>query len=169
MSKTLTFKFDRYINGALMAEGVTIERQPTFDKACVRAAELASYGKNGEIPVLVYRGHSFTAEAEKSNQVDEGAPVAWQRQETDGQWANDLSTDSSMPAYWQGWGFRSRQLYASQPKASPEMVELVKEMVPYLETIARSHHAAWQPEMVDEDSILGRAYAAIAAAQGVQS
>ncbi|MBD8556344.1 hypothetical protein IFT84_17690 [Rhizobium sp. CFBP 8762] len=61
MSNPPKFEFDRYINGVLMAEGVTIKREPDFDKACVQAAKIASYGKNGEMPVLVYRGHSFIA------------------------------------------------------------------------------------------------------------
>lgn len=48
------FSFDRYINGQLMAEGVTIERQPTLALAMAAAARIASKGLNGEIPVLVY-------------------------------------------------------------------------------------------------------------------
>ena len=48
------FHFDRYINGVLMAEGVTIERQPDMSSAMREAARLASRGPNGEVPVLVY-------------------------------------------------------------------------------------------------------------------
>lgn len=48
------FSFDRYINGKLMAEGVTIERQATLKRAASEAARLASKGPNGETPVLVF-------------------------------------------------------------------------------------------------------------------
>lgn len=48
------FSFDRYINGQLMAEGVTIEKQPTLPQAMAAAAKIASRGPNGEVPVLVY-------------------------------------------------------------------------------------------------------------------
>jgi len=51
----LSFEFDRYVNGTLMAEGVTIERASTLDKAMVAAARIAPKGPNGETPVLVYR------------------------------------------------------------------------------------------------------------------
>ncbi|KAB2693363.1 hypothetical protein [Brucella intermedia] len=50
-----SFEFDRYINGTLMAEGVTIERASKLDKAMVAAARIAPKGPNGETPVLVYR------------------------------------------------------------------------------------------------------------------
>jgi len=50
-----TFEFDRYIGGTLMAEGVTIEREPNLGKAMARAAQIASRGPNGETPVLIYR------------------------------------------------------------------------------------------------------------------
>lgn len=49
------FHFDRYINGVLMAEGVTIERQSTLAGAMREAARLASKGPNNEAPVLVLR------------------------------------------------------------------------------------------------------------------
>lgn len=51
----LVFEFDRYINGVLMAEGVTIERAATLEKAMFKAAKIASRGPNGEVPVLVLR------------------------------------------------------------------------------------------------------------------
>ena len=42
------FEFDRYINGILMAEGVTIERQPdlasAMQSAALRCAEAAGLG-----------------------------------------------------------------------------------------------------------------------------
>jgi len=50
------FEFDRYVNGVLMAEGVTIERQTTLAAASREAARIASRGPNGEAPVLVFRG-----------------------------------------------------------------------------------------------------------------
>ena len=49
------YEFDRYINGQLMAEGVTIEREKTLEDACRVAARIASHGPNGEAPILVYR------------------------------------------------------------------------------------------------------------------
>lgn len=49
------YEFDRYVNGVLMAEGVTIERQTTLDSATREAARIASRGPNGEVPVLVLR------------------------------------------------------------------------------------------------------------------
>lgn len=48
------FIFDRYVNGTLMAEGVTIERQDTLENAMAAAARIASRGPSGEVPVLVY-------------------------------------------------------------------------------------------------------------------
>jgi hypothetical protein len=47
------FHFDRYINGVLMAEGVTIERESNFTDAARVASRIASKGPNGEAPVLV--------------------------------------------------------------------------------------------------------------------
>lgn len=52
---TMAFEFDRYINGELMAEGVTIERQDNLPDAMREAARIASRGSNGEAPVLVLR------------------------------------------------------------------------------------------------------------------
>jgi hypothetical protein len=49
------FEFDRYINGALMAEGVTIERASTLDDAAQKAAAIAAKGRFRETPVLVLR------------------------------------------------------------------------------------------------------------------
>ena len=51
----MAFEFDRYINGQLMAEGVTIERQNNLSDAMREAARIASRGPNGEVPVLVLR------------------------------------------------------------------------------------------------------------------
>jgi hypothetical protein len=45
--------FDRYVNGVLMAEGVTVTRASSFEEACVKATKLASRGPNNEAPVLV--------------------------------------------------------------------------------------------------------------------
>ena len=49
------YEFDRYINGVLMAEGVTVERATTLEQATMIAARIASKGKRGETPVLVLR------------------------------------------------------------------------------------------------------------------
>lgn len=59
----LVFEFDRYINGVLMAEGVTIERATTLEKAMLKAAKIASRGPNGEVPVLVLRAATRISEA----------------------------------------------------------------------------------------------------------
>tara|TARA_R110000744_G_scaffold119072_3_gene222209 strand:+ start:481 stop:657 length:177 start_codon:yes stop_codon:yes gene_type:complete len=48
------FKFDRYINGSLMAQGVTINLEVDLTRAMARAANLAERGPNGETPVLIY-------------------------------------------------------------------------------------------------------------------
>lgn len=53
--RSMQHVFERYIGGTLMAEGVTIEREPSLEKAMVRAAQIASRGPNGETPVLIYR------------------------------------------------------------------------------------------------------------------
>lgn len=60
----MAYEFDRYINGVLMAEGVTIKREPTLEKAMIAAARIASRGPNGEVPVLIRRITTRTSEAE---------------------------------------------------------------------------------------------------------
>lgn len=50
--------------------------------------------------------------------------------------------------------------------AAPDLLGVVMEAIPFLESIARSRHPSWMPEMADKDSILGRAYAAIAKTEG---
>jgi hypothetical protein len=47
------FVFDRYVNGQLMAEGVTVEQQATLQSAMQVAARIAAKGPKGETPVLV--------------------------------------------------------------------------------------------------------------------
>lgn len=49
------FEFNRYINGELMAEGVTVSKKPDFQSAAREAVRLAARGPNGECPVLVLR------------------------------------------------------------------------------------------------------------------
>lgn len=49
------WEFDRYINGVLMAEGVSIEKQPDLASAMKAAAIIASRGPHGEVPVLIVR------------------------------------------------------------------------------------------------------------------
>lgn len=61
----MAFEFDRYINGQLMAEGVTIERQRNLPDAMREAARIASRGPNGEAPVLVLRAEAQLAERGK--------------------------------------------------------------------------------------------------------
>ena len=51
----MTYQFDRYINGVLMAEGVTIERAENVNHAMKKAAKLASKGPREETPVLVLK------------------------------------------------------------------------------------------------------------------
>lgn len=57
------YKFDRYINGQLMAEDVTIEKAKTLDAATAAAARIASKGPKGEAPVLVLRREPAAIEA----------------------------------------------------------------------------------------------------------
>lgn len=49
------YEFDRYIDGRLMAEGVTVEKAKSLEDAMVTAARIASHGPNREIPVLILR------------------------------------------------------------------------------------------------------------------
>ena len=49
------WEFDRYINGVLMAEGVSIEKQPDLASAMKAAAIIASRGPHGEVPGLIVR------------------------------------------------------------------------------------------------------------------
>ena len=65
-----SFEFDRYINGTLMAEGVTIERQNNLPDAMREAARIASRGPNGEPAVLIYRGATPPAPADALNLHD---------------------------------------------------------------------------------------------------
>lgn len=51
----MKFEFDRYINGRLMAEGVTIERETNLADAMRAAVRIASRASNGDVPVLVLR------------------------------------------------------------------------------------------------------------------
>jgi hypothetical protein len=53
--KIMRYEFDRYINGQLMAEGVTIEKAETLEAAMAAAVRIAPKGPNGEAPVLVLR------------------------------------------------------------------------------------------------------------------
>lgn len=57
------YEFDRYINGQLMAEGVTIEKAKSLDAATAAAARIASKGPKGEAPVLVLRREPAAIEA----------------------------------------------------------------------------------------------------------
>ena len=70
---TQAYEFDRYINGILMAEGVTIERQKSLEDAMRAAALIAPRGPNGEAPVLVHR---------LASQPEAGDPVVWEPIET---------------------------------------------------------------------------------------
>lgn len=76
------FVFDRYVNGQLMAEGVRIDRKSTLADATVAAANLASRGPNGEVPVLVLT-HPSDAESLRGRTytVDPEAEVAAARKE----------------------------------------------------------------------------------------
>lgn len=60
------YEFDRYVNGVLMAEGVTIEAVTDLAKATLRAVRIASRGPNGEAPVLVLLARRLTHQ-EKDN------------------------------------------------------------------------------------------------------
>lgn len=77
------FQFDRYINGALMAEGVTINNADTLETAAAKAAKIASRGPNGEVPILVARSaqvQDVAGELSRINEMmdggdDEGSPI----------------------------------------------------------------------------------------------
>ena len=71
---TATFAFERYVNGILMAEGVTIERQKNLSSAMRAASKLAARGSNGEVPVLVYCAKTYT-EVEVQSLADRDARV----------------------------------------------------------------------------------------------
>lgn len=49
-----TFEFDRYINGTLMAQGITIERETTLESAMKAAVRLCER-RPGQVAVLVLR------------------------------------------------------------------------------------------------------------------
>ena len=51
----MIYEFDRYIDGVLMAEGVTIEQAANFNDAIKRAAYIASKGPRNQTPVLVLK------------------------------------------------------------------------------------------------------------------
>ena len=73
VSEAVAFEFDRYIDGTLMAEGVKIERQPTLEKAAMRAAQIASHGLNSEVPVLVLRSSATARTVEEPGEVERGS------------------------------------------------------------------------------------------------
>jgi hypothetical protein len=50
-----TFKFDRYVDGKKMAEGVNAGEHTDLASATKAAARLASPGPKGQVPVLVLR------------------------------------------------------------------------------------------------------------------
>ncbi len=49
----MKYRFDRYIDGRLMAEGVEIERAKSLSDATFIAAKIARRGQNGQPPVLI--------------------------------------------------------------------------------------------------------------------
>jgi len=50
-----TFKFDRYIDGRKMAEGVNAGEHVDLASATKAAARLAASGPKGQVPVLILR------------------------------------------------------------------------------------------------------------------
>lgn len=48
------FHFDRYVNGVLMAEGVTIERETTLEDALRVAWDIAKKQSSGKPFAIVY-------------------------------------------------------------------------------------------------------------------
>lgn len=79
------WEFDRYINGVLMAEGVSIEKQPDLASAMKAAAIIASRGPHGEVPVLIVR-------------EDASEHVALIREAEDRGWNNGMLTATSIVA-----------------------------------------------------------------------
>lgn len=64
------FRFNRYVNGVLMAEGVTIEREKSLEAAIVVALRIAPRGPDGEAPVLVYVPDQREAKEPKKHMID---------------------------------------------------------------------------------------------------
>ncbi|PDT15858.1 hypothetical protein CO670_15285 [Rhizobium sp. J15] len=64
------YEFDRYINGRLMAEGVTVEKAKTVEEATLTAARIASRGPNREVPVLVLRTRAALIPSERKGNAD---------------------------------------------------------------------------------------------------
>ena len=58
----MKYEFDRYIDGKLMAEGVTIEKAMSLAEATLIAAKIAPRGQNGQPPVLVFANSSARIE-----------------------------------------------------------------------------------------------------------
>jgi len=79
------WEFDRYINGVLMAEGVSIEKQPDLASAMKAAAIIASRGPHGEVPVLIVR-------------EDASEHAALIREAEDRGWNNGMLTATSIVA-----------------------------------------------------------------------
>lgn len=81
--RTGPFEFDRYVDGVLMAEGVTIEDAKTLEMASRKAAKIACRGPNGESPVLVLIRPVSQAEVseqmlERANAAFSAAKAQWQ-------------------------------------------------------------------------------------------
>lgn len=69
------WEFDRYINGVLMAEGVTVEKQPDIASAMKAAAIIAPRGPHGEVPVLIVREYA----SEHAALIREAEDRVWER------------------------------------------------------------------------------------------
>ncbi len=50
--------------------------------------------------------------------------------------------------------------------AAPELLDALKEALPFMIDIAKQRHHGFEPEMADEDSTIGKAVRAIAKAEG---
>ena len=97
-------EFDRYINGQLMAEGVTIKKAETLEAATASAVRIASKGPNGEAPVLVLRREREPVE-----------PVAWRVRERPGFAWRYGDTDPDRDPNVRG--HERQPLYATPPDA----------------------------------------------------
>jgi hypothetical protein len=107
------FKFDRYINGVLMAEGVTIDHNDNLRDAMITAASIAPRGKNGETPVLIFRPEPSPSEA-----------VAWRCKAPDDPQGYDYWTAGPHTAHLAGIPGRE-PLYANPAPSS--VIEALKE------------------------------------------
>lgn len=79
------FEFDRYIDGHLKAEGVTIEQEPDLESAMRRAVQLARRGRGERLVLVLTNPPDVVAECqrqrERANALAEELVLTRQRAE----------------------------------------------------------------------------------------